>query len=171
MFAPDHVLVEVQLLPEVLRLLGRLVNFILAYLCVRINYILIIVNFWCFEIIKRLNLGWFFVWSEIVNLLLVDELFIVSHVVEDAGDARELELRFDSYGVVVNWCLFTKGTFILLNSGFFIRPLTPLHFSGSSPSSLRLAILLLREVSDCLISSMRTSSAHGSNCILDYVYA
>ena len=102
MFAPDHVLVEVQLLPEVLRLLGRLVNFILAYLCVRINHILIIVNFWCFKIIKRLNLGWFFVWSEIVNLLLVDELFIVAHVVEDAGDARELELRFDSYRVVVN---------------------------------------------------------------------
>ena len=137
----------------------------------RIHHILIIVNFWCFEIIKRLNLGWLFVWSEIVYLLLIDELFIVAYVVEDAGDARELELGFDSYGVVVNWCLFTKRTFILLNSRLFIGSLTPLHFSGSTPTSLRLAILLLREVSDCLISSMRTGSAYGSNCILDYVYA
>ena len=30
-----------------------------------------------------------------VDLLLVDELFIVANVVEDAGDAHELEFRFD----------------------------------------------------------------------------
>ena len=60
-----------------------------------------------------------------------------------------------------------------MNSEFFIGTtiLSLLHFSGSTPSSLRLVILLLREVANCLKSPMRTSSTHGRNCILDYVDA
>ena len=174
MFAPDHVLVIVQLLPEVLLLLGRLVDFALAYLCVRIHHILILVNFWCFEIVKRQNLDGLFVGSVMVDLLLVDEMFVVAHVVEDAGDAHELKFGFFSYGIVVNWGLVTNGTFILLlNSRSFVGSsiLGPLHLSGSTPSSLRLFVLLLREVANCLKSPMRTSSADGCNCVLDDIDA
>ena len=70
LFASDHVLVIIHLLPEVVRLLGRLINFVLAYLCMRIHHILIIVNFWCFEIIKWQNLDRLFVGSEMMDLFL-----------------------------------------------------------------------------------------------------
>ena len=96
LFTPDHVLVIVQLLPEAMRLFGWVVHFALAYLGARIHHIFIIVTFWCFEIVKWQNLDWPFVGSKMVDLLLVNELFIVAHVVEDAGDAHELEFRFDS---------------------------------------------------------------------------
>ena len=84
LFAPDHILVVVELLPEGLRLLVRLIDLAVAYLGVRIHHILIFVNFWRFEIIERQNLDCLFVRSVMVDLLLVDELFIVAHVVEDA---------------------------------------------------------------------------------------
>lgn len=173
LFTPDHVLVIMHLLPEVVRLLRRLIDFVLAYLCMRIHHVLIIVNFWCFEIIKWQNLDRLFVWSKMMDLLLVDKLFIVSHVVEDTGNACELKFGLDAGRIITNWRPLINRTFILLNSSSLIGApfLGPLDLSGSTSASLRLGILLLGEVSDCLISSMRPSCAHGRNRVLDNVHA
>lgn len=108
-----------------------------------------------------------------MNLLLVDKLLIFSHIIEDAGDAHELEVGLSLGRAVVDWSSVLNGTFILLNSSPLIGAtiLGSLDLPGSASSAFWLGVLLLRKVANCLESPMRTGSAYGGNSVLNHVYA
>lgn len=169
LIAPDQCIVW--LLQIILRLLRWLVKFGSAYLGIRVHHFLIFVNFRSFEIIKRQNFEWLFAGSMMADLLPVNVLLIISHVIEDTRDAHELKSGLYSWRIIVDWSLIINGTFILLKSWIKIRSFitgSP-RLSGSSSSSLRLRILLLWEIADCLKSPKRTSRTDGCNCVLDNI--